>query len=101
MTAEALGWGRVMVFMFIFQIFYDLCWIQGPPRPDIARVGWKINSGWWGVMYSLLLPGNSKAVLILWYIDRVWLGQQRLSALALMNPGKDDFGVPRTLYPTL
>lgn len=33
-----------MVLGFILQVFYDLCLIQGPPRPDISRVGLNINS---------------------------------------------------------
>ena len=33
-----------MVFGFILQVFYDLCLIQGPPRPDIAKVALNINS---------------------------------------------------------
>lgn len=39
-----------------FKYFYDSCLIQGPPRPDIARIGLNINSRWWEVIYGLLLP---------------------------------------------
>ena len=47
-----------MVFLFILQVFYDLCLIQGPPRPDIARVGLNINSGCGEVIHGLLLPSR-------------------------------------------
>lgn len=45
-----------MVFMFVLQVFYDLCLIQGPPRPDIVRVGLNINSRHGEVIYILLFP---------------------------------------------